>query len=181
MADDDQSQADDEHDDAGDQQQQQQQQLTPEQMEAELREARQDAARYRRSLRVAEKERDDLKSATQTDSERMLAEARAETRAEVLAESNARLLKAEIRSAAAGKLEFPDDAVRFLDDTSEFIDDDGTIDAKAIERAVDDLVRKRPRLAPGPSENGSYDGGARSTKDKPADMNDLIRRGAGVG
>lgn len=178
MADDDQSQADDQNDDGNDDQQQQQgdqgSKLTPEEMEAELRSARQEAAKYRRSLRATEKERDDLRSATQTDSERIVAEAKAEGKREALAEANSRLLSAEIRSSAAGKLADPADAVRLLDLDS-FIDADGNIDDKAIRAAIDDLVRTKPYLAAGPSSNGSFDGGARGGGGGGNDMNAIIR------
>lgn len=85
-------------------------------------------------------------------------------RDDALAVANTRILKAEVRAAAAGKLSDPKDALQFID-LSEFeVDSDGNVDAAAIADAVTDLLEKKPYLAAqgGKRFEGSADGGARN-------------------
>src|SRR5690606_4859797 len=63
------------------------------------------------------------------------------------AKANARILKAEIRAAAAGKLADPADALAFLNTNDFEVDEDGDVDADEIAAAIDDLVRRKPHLA----------------------------------
>lgn len=66
---------------------------------------------------------------------------------EALAKANERILKAEFRAAAAGKLSDPSDVLRFID-TSDFeVGDDGSVDAAAIAAAVEGLLESKPYLA----------------------------------
>src|SRR5690625_3046704 len=66
---------------------------------------------------------------------------------EALAQANERILKAEFRAAAAGKLSDPSDVLRFID-TSDFeVGDDGSVDAGAISAAVEGLLESKPYLA----------------------------------
>lgn len=77
----------------------------------------------------------------ETDKIRREAEHAATTKA------NARIVKAEIRAAAAGKLADPADALAFLNTNDFEVDDDGDVDADEIAAAIDDLVRRKPHLA----------------------------------
>lgn len=79
-----------------------------------------------------------------------------------LDKANGRILKAEVRAAAAGKLNDPRDALRFLD-LSEFeVDSDGDVDSAAVASAIDDLISSKPYLAAqGKRFQGDADGGAR--------------------
>ncbi|MFJ3084996.1 hypothetical protein [Streptomyces sp. NPDC086838] len=70
-----------------------------------------------------------------------------ELREELTAESNARLIRAEVKAAAAGKLADPADAPRFIDLAKIKVGDDGEPDAKAIKKAIDDLLKEKPYLA----------------------------------
>lgn len=147
--------------------------LSSDEMAAELARARKDAAKYRQQARAAERERDDLKVASQSEQERAVAQARREGELAALEKANARLVRAEVTAAAAGKMADPSDALGMLD-LDEFAVDDGDVDRKAIAKAIDDLVKAKPYLAAGPRPNGSFDGGARATAEK-SDMNALIR------
>ena len=81
---------------------------------------------------------------------------------EALSAANQRILKAEIRAAAAGKLNDPTDALAYLDLSSFEVDDDGNVDSEAIGSALGDLITRKPYLAAqGGRFQGDADGGAR--------------------
>jgi len=86
---------------------------------------------------------------------------------EALAGANERILKADIRTAAKGKLTDPNDAFRYPEDidlSSFEADEDGEFDNAAIAQAIDSLIVKKPYLAAqgGSKFQGSADGGARN-------------------
>lgn len=141
------------------------------QAERELRKAAEETAKTAQ----AEAERA-LKNGA-TEIEKAKAEARAEARAEVLAEANQRLLKAEVKAAAAGKLRRPEYATSLLDLSQFAVSDDGMVDAKAIESAIDKLVEDDPDLAATPRPGPLPGGGARPTTGTSVD--DAIRRSTG--
>jgi hypothetical protein len=95
--------------------------------------------------------------------------------------ADARIIRAEVKAAAAGKLADPADAGRFLDLTKFELDDDGNVDADEIAEAIDELLKNKPYLAAqsGPARRfgGSADGGARNGSGKPKQLtnNDLKR------
>jgi len=64
-----------------------------------------------------------------------------------LAKANQRILKAEIRAAAAGKLADPADALRYLDLSDFEVGPDGEVDASAMNEAIEALVKSKPYLA----------------------------------
>lgn len=83
---------------------------------------------------------------------------------EALAAANERIVGAELRAAAKGKV--ADDVLQdlsFFIKPSDFeVGDDGSVDTDAIGRAVDDLIKNKPSLAAqGKRFQGSADGGAR--------------------
>lgn len=89
--------------------------------------------------------------------------AREQARAEVTAKANERVLKAELRAQATGKLADPADALAFIDLTQFEVDDDGRVDGDALTEAITDLLKRKPHLAvpTGASRpTGSGDGGA---------------------
>lgn len=88
---------------------------------------------------------------------------RAEGRRDALAASNQRILRSEIKAAAAGKLSDPADALQLLDLSRFEVDDDGNVDEDEIAEAIDDLLKKKPYLAAqgGKRFGGNADGGAR--------------------
>jgi len=97
---------------------------------------------------------------------------------EALAAANERILKAEVRAAAAGKLTDPADALRFLDLSALEVGADGEVDGKAVASAIEDLVKNKPYLAAqgGARFQGSADGGTRK-ETRPAQLTraDLAR------
>lgn len=72
---------------------------------------------------------------------------RDEARIEADKRANERILKADIRAAAAGKLSDPSDALRYFDLSSFEVKEDGSTDEAAIAKAVENLVKERPYLA----------------------------------
>lgn len=87
------------------------------------------------------------------------------------ARANERILRSEIRAAAAGKLSDPRDALRFLDLAKFEVDEDGQVDEDEIADAIDDLVKSKPYLAATattkPRFEGTGDGGARKAPTGP--------------
>jgi hypothetical protein len=87
------------------------------------------------------------------------------------ARANERILRSEVRAAAAGKLSDPRDALRFLDLAKFEVDEDGQVDEDEIADAIDDLVKSKPYLAATagtkPRFEGTGDGGARKTPTGP--------------
>ena len=86
-----------------------------------------------------------------------------EVEAAALAKANERIVRAEVRAAAAGKLADPSDALRYLDVSKFAVDDDGAVDEAAVAAAIAELVERKPYLAAqgGRLVTGSADGGAR--------------------
>lgn len=83
---------------------------------------------------------------------------------EATAKANRRIIRAEVKAAAAGTFADADDAVALLDLEQFDIDDDGEVDAKAIAKELDALLDRKPHLrAGGAKPQGSGDGGARTT------------------
>jgi hypothetical protein len=128
----------------------------------------------RRARRKAEKELADLRKASMTENERAVAEAKTAAAAEANKAAAPRLIRAELRAAAA-EAGVPKDALDgFLEyaDLSRFAGDDGEPDSKQIAAAV-------KRLG-GASGRADFDGGARGGAARPVDMSTLIRQKAGV-
>lgn len=115
-----------------------------------------------------------------TAQERAVAQARVEARQEVLAESNATLVRAEVIAAAVGKLRNPHLAPRLIDlDGLEV--KDGKVDAKEIAKRIDKLLEDEQYLSAAPRPRaGSGDGGSRGTLVAES-MDARIRRQAGRG
>ncbi len=80
------------------------------------------------------------------------------------AKANARIVRAEVRAAAAGKLADPKDALKFLDLDQFEVDEDGEIDTDEIADAITDLITNKPYLAAqsGKRFQGTGDGGSRN-------------------
>jgi hypothetical protein len=106
------------------------------------------------------------------EAEHTAAQERAAVEAAALSKANERILKAEVRAAAAAKLADPQDALRFLD-LSEFeVGSDGEVDASQVAKAIDDLIASKPYLAAqgGQRFQGSADGGARNGSAQPTQL-----------
>ena len=82
---------------------------------------------------------------------------------EALAAANKRILAAELRGAAKGRLADPADALTFIDLDQFEVGDDGAVDSAAIEAALDALTTNKPYLAvqDGKRFQGGADAGAR--------------------
>lgn len=72
---------------------------------------------------------------------------RREAEAAALAKANSRIVRAEVKAAAATRLADPADAFNFLDLDSFEVDDDGDVDQDEIADAITDLLARKPYLA----------------------------------
>ena len=72
---------------------------------------------------------------------------RREAEAAALAKANSRIIRAEVKAAAATRLADPADALNFLDLDSFEVDDDGDVDQDEIAQAIADLIARKPYLA----------------------------------
>lgn len=83
---------------------------------------------------------------------------------EALAEANMRILKAEVRAGAAGKLADPTDALQFIDLSSFEVSNDGVVDTDVIAQAIEELLKEKPYLAAqsGSRFQGDADSGPRN-------------------
>lgn len=96
--------------------------------------------------------------------EQALEQARAEARAEATTAANKRIVRSELKAAAAGKLANPAVAEKFLDLDDFDVDDNGDVDSDALNEAIADLLKREPYLAAGKPNpfQGSGDGGSRA-------------------
>jgi len=88
---------------------------------------------------------------------------RRKVESEALAKANARIVRSEVKAAAAGKLADPSDAYKFLDLDQFEVDDDGNVDEDEIAEAIEGLIKNKPYLAAqgGRRFQGGADGGTR--------------------
>ena len=138
-----------------------------------LRTERQRAETAERARAEAEAERDRLKAAHQTAEEKAIEKAKKDGRDEANLEANRRITRSEIRAAAGGKLQDPEDAAAMLGDLDRFIVK-GEVDSKAITSAIDELVKAKPYLAAAGKARPLPGGGA--TQSSGTSFNDTIRR-----
>ncbi|WP_435107799.1 hypothetical protein [Nocardiopsis synnemataformans] len=76
-----------------------------------------------------------------------------------MAKANSRIVRAEVRAAAAGKLADPKDALSFLDLDGFEVGDDGEVDADEIADAIADLIARKPYLAADAQPRKRFQGG----------------------
>lgn len=108
-------------------------------------------AKWKEAERVA-RERDaelaELRAKAEGKEKEFAAEQeRRKVEAEALAKANERILKAEFRAEAAGKLADPSDVLRYIDLKDFEVGDDGEVDREAVASAVEALVKSKPYLA----------------------------------
>lgn len=96
-----------------------------------------------RDARIAELEQQLAAANGETEDQR----AQREAESAALAKANTRILKAEVRALASGKLSDPSDALTFLDLDQFEVGDDGDVDQQEIEEAISDLLDRKPYLA----------------------------------
>lgn len=92
-----------------------------------------------------------------------------------LARVHERIVRAEVKAAAAGKLADPADAYRFLDLSQIEVDADGNVDADEVADAIADLLKNKPYLAAQggtqrPRFEGTADSGARKGNGRPSQL-----------
>lgn len=104
--------------------------------------------------------------------EQALELARIQGRTEAAKAANARILRAELKAVATGKLADPSDAALFLDLDAFDVSEDGEIDSDAISDAIDELLTRKPHLAAGEARRftGHADQGARGKSSQPAQV-----------
>jgi len=79
--------------------------------------------------------------------EQALEAARAEARTEATTKANERILRADLRAAATGKLADPADASLYINLSEFTVTDDGDTDSDALTDAITDLLARKPHLA----------------------------------
>lgn len=124
-----------------------------------MKTARNDAKKLakEREAEIAELKRQ-LAAKDKTPEENELEAARAEARAEAITAANARVIRSEVKSAAAGKLRNPALAIKLLDLTDFDVDENGDVDTDQIQEAITDLLEENPELA-AQGGNASFDSG----------------------
>ena len=107
-----------------------------------------------RKLKEALKQNDKYKSMEEEyaklqgrEAEYQKAEELAKIQQQAIVTANQRVLKSEIRAAAASVLENPSDATIFLDLSQFTVSDDGETNSEEINNALGALVKERPYLA----------------------------------
>lgn len=122
----------------------------------------------RKRARELQREIEELRQAQEAASkpadERALDEARREAEAKALAKADERILRAEVKSLAAGKLNDPADALRYLDLSEYEVDENGDVDTEEISEAIADLLERKPYLA---AQGGSASFDSARGKPKP--------------
>jgi hypothetical protein len=143
-----------------------------------------EAAEFRRKLRKAEADLERAKTEGLSEQERAVAEAELRGRQAAEAEAGRRLLEAELRAAAAGKLQDAGDALRYLDLDALL---EAEPDERELAKAVDKLVEEKPYLAVVTKDEGGRRVGVQSqgartkpggTKDTDADGSAWLRKAA---
>jgi hypothetical protein len=87
---------------------------------------------------------------------------KAQATREAIAKANTRIVRSEIKAAAAGKFTDPADALAFLDPSKFEVNENGDVDEDEIKDALEELLTRKPHLAATarPRFQGSGDGGA---------------------
>lgn len=137
------------------------------------REAAKAAKKEARELKakVAELEAKQAAGAQQDEAQQDAEKARRDAEATATAAANKRILRSELKAAAAGKLADPSDAAAFIDLAQFEPDADGEFDSTEIAEAISDLIKRKPHLAAAKAGfQGSGDGGARTGGSGPKQL-----------
>lgn len=119
-----------------------------------------------------ERELEEARKGSKGDDEPDAEQIRRDAEQAATAKANARIVRAELRAAAAGKLADPSDVAVFLDPAEFEVDEHGEIDPDEVNDAIADLLARKPHLAAGGGRRfqGGGDGGAgRGSKPKSLD------------
>jgi len=142
--------------------------------DAELKRARSEAAKYRKSLREAQAQLEQLQNAGKSEEEQRNAELTKAT--STIGELTNQVRRLTVENIAA-KLDVvdPEDVARLLDwDELDDVDD-----RKAVERAIKALIKEKPYLAGQARPEGNADSRSRGGTPDGSDMNALLRQKAG--
>ena len=102
----------------------------------------------KKAEREAKAELQRLKDSAGKSEDEQKAQAEREQReAAILKKADERIIRSEIKSAAAGKLQNPALAIRLLDISDFEVDEDGNVDEDEIAEAIDELLEREPYLA----------------------------------
>ena len=116
---------------------------------------------------------DDAELAGKPDAERAIAERIREATSEATSKANQRLIAAEVRAAAAGKVKNPALALKLIDTSGIDVDDDGEVDSDALNAAIAGLLTEYPELAAdGARFGGGADQGAKGKAAKAAQLSE---------
>jgi hypothetical protein len=91
---------------------------------------------------------------------------------EATAKANARILRSEVKAAAAGKFADVSDAILNLDLTAFEVDENGDVDADEIAEAIQEVLTRKPHLAAATAKRfqGTGDGGAARKASGPVQL-----------
>jgi hypothetical protein len=104
---------------------------------------------------------------------------RRDARREAQQSADARIVRAEVKAAAGGKLADPADAVKLLDLTHFELDEDGNLDEDEVADAIADLLRRKPYLAAA-SKNDDDEGSSTRRRRAPRPDRSQGSRGSAV-
>lgn len=103
--------------------------------------------------------------------EQALDAARREAAAEATQKAHERLIRAEVKAAAIGKVKNPALALKLIDTSAIEVGDDGEVDSDALASAIEDLLTEYPELAADASKfGGGADQGAKGKASKPSQL-----------
>lgn len=140
-----------------------------------------DVDELRRKAEALDRLEEERKTELEKAVDRAAKDAETRVRGELETTWRSRLVRSEVRAAAAGKLADPEDAVRFLALDELELDPDGNVDGSTIAAAVDKLLETKPYLAAnGARREADFDAGARTPARDAESVNDRIRRSAGI-
>ena len=99
-----------------------------------------------------------------------IAERIREATAAVTSKANERIVRSEVKLAAAGRVKNPALALKLIDTSEIDVNDDGEVDADALAAAIDTLLTDYPELAAKAPGFGSADQGAKSRTAAPSQL-----------
>jgi hypothetical protein len=129
----------------------------------------------RDARRLAEKERNTFKQQLSDKDkpadEQALEAARREAEEAVLERANARIVRSELKAAAATKVKRPDLLIKVTDLSAIPVDENGDPDADALEDAITAFLNDYPELAADAAKfSGSADQGSKGKQSKPGQL-----------
>lgn len=141
---------------------------------------RERAAKFEKQLKEAEKLRKQLEEKHATKEEKAIAKAREEGKTEALQAANQRVLKAEVKYAAAGKLRNPSLAWALLEGVrDDLMTDDGDVDSGKLDKELKRILKDNPELSAERTPvrtGGDFSGNGTAGT---SNFSDAIRRRAG--